>query len=79
MYNVYVKKETEIKLRKLLTGREFDFMDYRFGLMDGCPHALKDCAQHFSVSHERVEHILINAIEKIKYHHPDILDEISFP
>ncbi len=58
------------ELRKALEGlepREREILELRYGLVDGHPRTLKEVADQFEITRERVRQIEIKALEKLKH------------
>ncbi|HHE48074.1 MAG TPA: sigma-70 family RNA polymerase sigma factor [Candidatus Acetothermia bacterium] len=58
------------ELRKALEGlepREREILELRYGLVDGHPRTLKEVANQFEITRERVRQIEIKALEKLKH------------
>jgi len=59
-------KERVGNLMELMTDREKDILDMRFGLIDNKPHTLAEVAHEFDLSRERVRQIEEVALKKLK-------------
>lgn len=59
-------KERVKNLLGLMTERERDILDMRFGLKDGHTHTLADVAKKLDVSRERVRQIEEEALRKLR-------------
>lgn len=68
-YREFMSDKLEEALDRL-RDREKKIVELRFGLKDGHPRTLKEVAQVFSITRERVRQIEIKALERLK--HPEI-------
>ncbi len=59
-------KERVSNLLEVMTRREREILDMRFGLADGKPHTLAEVAKKFSLSRERVRQIEEQALQKLR-------------
>ncbi len=50
-----------------LDPREREILELRYGLLDGHPRTLKEVANHFDITRERVRQLELKALEKLKY------------
>lgn len=72
-YREFLKEELDEALSNL-TDREKKIVELRYGLRDGHPRTLKEVAQVFNITRERVRQIEIKAIDKLK--HPDMQENL---
>jgi RNA polymerase primary sigma factor len=49
-----------------LTPREADILQFRYGLVDGDPHTLKETGDRFGLTRERIRQIESKAIKKLR-------------
>ena len=49
-----------------LRAREIDIIKFRFGMIDGEPHTLDDCANRYGVTRERARQIEAKALRRIR-------------
>ena len=68
-YREFMSDKLEEALERL-EDRQKKIVELRYGLKDGHPRTLKEVAQVFSITRERVRQIEIRALERLK--HPDI-------
>lgn len=62
----------------LLTDREREVMECRFGLSDGCERTLEEVGRHFNVTRERIRQIEVKALRKLRRSgHVHLLHEYS--
>lgn len=77
MEKAKIATEIRSELEKILTERELDLLEFRFGFMDGSTHTLEECGQRYNVTRERVSQIEVKILRKLR-RHPDILDKLPF-
>ncbi|MGA2774735.1 MAG: RNA polymerase sigma factor RpoD/SigA [Candidatus Omnitrophota bacterium] len=63
---IMMDKERVNNLLDIMSGREKEILDMRFGLNDNKPHTLAEVAQKLGVSRERVRQIEEAALKKLK-------------
>jgi RNA polymerase primary sigma factor len=51
----------------VLTDREREVLEMRFGLVDGLDHTLEEVGQHFKVTRERIRQIEAKALRKLRH------------
>jgi len=51
----------------VLSERERQVLEYRFGLIDGTDHTLEEVGQHFNVTRERIRQIESKALRKLRH------------
>jgi RNA polymerase primary sigma factor len=51
----------------VLTDREREVLQMRFGLLDGMDHTLEEVGQHFKVTRERIRQIEAKALRKLRH------------
>jgi RNA polymerase primary sigma factor len=51
----------------VLSERERQVLEFRFGLMDGTDHTLEEVGQHFNVTRERIRQIESKALRKLRH------------
>jgi DNA-directed RNA polymerase sigma subunit (sigma70/sigma32) len=51
------KKYSALKSASTLHPRYFEVFEFRHGLINGKPHTLKECGEHFGVSSERIRQV----------------------
>jgi RNA polymerase primary sigma factor len=51
----------------ILTDREREVLQMRFGLLDGLDHTLEEVGQHFKVTRERIRQIEAKALRKLRH------------
>jgi RNA polymerase primary sigma factor len=51
----------------ILTDRERQVLELRFGLMDGREHTLEDVSRFFDVTRERIRQIESKALRKLRH------------
>jgi RNA polymerase primary sigma factor len=59
-------KERVRNLLEIMTIREKEILDMRFGLADGVPHTLAEVAKKLGVSRERIRQIEESALKKLR-------------
>ena len=64
--NMMKRDVREILTPDYLTAREIDIIKFRFGLIDGEPHTLDDCANRYGVTRERARQIEAKALRRIR-------------
>jgi RNA polymerase primary sigma factor len=64
--NRLMDKERVRNLLEIMTGREKEVLDMRFGLRDAKPHTLAQIAKRLGVSRERIRQIEETALKKLK-------------
>lgn len=62
----FLDKERVGNLLEIMTDREKDVLDMRFGLADGKPHTLAEASKKLGVSRERVRQIEEEALGKLR-------------
>ncbi len=62
----FLDKERVSNLLEIMTGREREILDMRFGLAEGRTHTLAEIAKKLGVSRERVRQIEEAALKKLK-------------
>ncbi|MFP4646538.1 MAG: RNA polymerase sigma factor RpoD/SigA [Candidatus Acetothermia bacterium] len=72
-YREFLQEELDEALSNL-TEREKKIVELRYGLKDSHPRTLKEVAQVFNITRERVRQIEIKAIEKLK--HPKLQENL---
>ena len=51
----------------LLTERERNVLEMRFGLMDGCAHTLEEIGCLYNITRERIRQIEAKALRKLRH------------
>lgn len=62
----FLDKERVSNLLEIMTQREKEVLDMRFGLADGKPHTLAEVSDKFGISRERVRQIEEGALKKLR-------------
>jgi RNA polymerase primary sigma factor len=62
----FLDKERIENLMEIMTDREKDVLDMRFGLADGKPHTLAEASRKLGISRERVRQIEEEALGKLR-------------
>lgn len=62
----FFNKERIERLMELVSEREREILDLRFGLKDGIIHTLAEVSKHIGVSRERVRQIEESALKKVR-------------
>jgi RNA polymerase primary sigma factor len=60
-------KEQVTSALSVLTDREREVLQMRFGLLDGLDHTLEEVGQHFKVTRERIRQIEAKALRKLRH------------
>ena len=60
-------KEQVANALSVLTEREREVLELRFGLVDGLDHTLEEVGQHFKVTRERIRQIEAKALRKLRH------------
>jgi RNA polymerase primary sigma factor len=60
-------KEQVSSALSVLTDREREVLQMRFGLLDGMDHTLEEVGQHFKVTRERIRQIEAKALRKLRH------------
>ncbi|MBM4424628.1 MAG: RNA polymerase sigma factor RpoD [Chloroflexi bacterium] len=60
-------KEQVANALAVLTDREREVLEMRFGLVDGLDHTLEEVGQHFKVTRERIRQIEAKALRKLRH------------
>ncbi len=60
-------KEQVANALSILTDREREVLEMRFGLVDGLDHTLEEVGQHFKVTRERIRQIEAKALRKLRH------------
>ncbi|HLB46137.1 MAG TPA: RNA polymerase sigma factor RpoD [Anaerolineales bacterium] len=60
-------KEQVASALAVLTDREREVLEMRFGLVDGLDHTLEEVGQHFKVTRERIRQIEAKALRKLRH------------
>ncbi|MBI3244216.1 MAG: RNA polymerase sigma factor RpoD [Chloroflexi bacterium] len=60
-------KEQVTNALSVLTDREREVLQMRFGLLDGMDHTLEEVGQHFKVTRERIRQIEAKALRKLRH------------
>ena len=60
-------KEQVQNALSILTDREREVLQMRFGLLDGLDHTLEEVGQHFKVTRERIRQIEAKALRKLRH------------
>ena len=60
-------KEQVANALAVLTDREREVLEMRFGLLDGLDHTLEEVGQHFKVTRERIRQIEAKALRKLRH------------
>ena len=60
-------KEQVQNALSILTDREREVLEMRFGLKDGQDHTLEEVGQHFRVTRERIRQIEAKALRKLRH------------
>ncbi len=60
-------KEQVSNALAVLTEREREVLEMRFGLVDGLDHTLEEVGQHFKVTRERIRQIEAKALRKLRH------------
>jgi len=60
-------KEQVANALSVLTDREREVLEMRFGLVDGLDHTLEEVGQHFKVTRERIRQIEAKALRKLRH------------
>ncbi|GAB4343890.1 MAG: hypothetical protein Kow0099_22780 [Candidatus Abyssubacteria bacterium] len=55
-----------MQMLEQLTQREADILQYRYGLVDGDPHTLKETGDRFNLTRERIRQIESKALKKLR-------------
>ena len=69
-------KERVENLLEIMSQREREILDLRFGLADKKPHTLAEVAKKFKISRERVRQIEESALKKIRKFVKETKEEI---
>ena len=64
--NMMKRDVREMLTPDYLTAREIDIIKFRFGLIDGEPHTLDDCANRYGVTRERARQIEAKALRRMR-------------
>ena len=64
--NMMKRDVREMLTPDYLTAREIDIIKFRFGMIDGEPHTLDDCANRYGVTRERARQIEAKALRRIR-------------
>ena len=65
--SIFFIKKKSCGSRKVVSDRERDVLELRFGLRDGKDHTLEEVSRYFNVTRERIRQIEAKALRKLRH------------